>query len=215
MKYGRWTVLSEAPGVRYQNGVHKRYECLCECGTKRIVAAQNLKRGLSLSCGCLRDELAASKATTHGETTGKNPSPEYVAWVSMKARCNNPNTTNFKNYGGRGISVCSRWDSGEGGQSGFECFLSDMGRRPTAAHSLEREDNSGNYQPGNCVWATAKEQGRNTRKNRIVEICGVQMPLSAAIEKHAVVGKNTIYSRLHYGWSLQAAIFTPLRGRNF
>lgn len=215
MKYGRWTVVSEAPSVRYSNGMHKRFNCACDCGTTRTVAAQNLKRGLSLSCGCLRDQLAAAKATVHGETSAKKPSAEYAAWVSMKARCQNPKTKNFKNYGGRGISVCSRWDSGENDLSGVECFLSDMGRRPTDGHSLEREDNSGNYQPGNCVWATATEQGRNTRQNRIVSINGMEMPLSAAVEKYAVVGASTVHSRLHYGWSVQAAIFAPLRGRNF
>ncbi len=91
---------------------------------------------------------------THGE--GWHKTPEYHAWQAMRARCERPSFVAFKWYGGRGIKVCDRWQK-------YEQFLSDMGRKPTAKHSLDRIDNSGNYEPSNCRWATREEQMRNTR----------------------------------------------------
>lgn len=92
--------------------------------------------------------------------------PEYVSWCSMKQRCTNPNHKFYENYGGRGIRVSDRWRYGENGQSGFECFIADMGRRPTPQHSIDRIDVNGIYEPGNVRWSTAKEQAANHRKPR-------------------------------------------------
>lgn len=82
----------------------------------------------------------------------------------MTARCRDPGRDNFKYYGGRGITVCDRWLRGEGGITGFECFLADMGPKPSPEHSIDREDNDGNYEPSNCRWATQTEQVANSRK---------------------------------------------------
>lgn len=89
---------------------------------------------------------------THGGTIGGVESPEYSAWKRAKARCSNPNDARYSSYGGRGITMCLRW------QSSFAAFLEDMGRKPTPKHSLERKENDGNYDPENCKWATAHEQ---------------------------------------------------------
>lgn len=89
---------------------------------------------------------------THGE--GWRPTPEYRSWMAMLDRCRNPNNGSFHRYGGRGITVCQRW------RRSYIAFLEDMGRRPSIAYTLDRIDNDGNYEPGNCRWATAKVQGR-------------------------------------------------------
>lgn len=138
----------------------------------------------------------------HGHSS--NPSPEYKSWESMKQRCLNPKFIGFKYYGGRGVSICKRW------LESFENFLSDMGPRPEG-HSLDRfPDRNGNYEPGNCRWATPKEQQRNKRNNRIVEIDGHPVVLASACESIGVDRKKVL-KRLNSGVSFERAVDpTPL-----
>jgi hypothetical protein len=129
--------------------------------------------------------------------------PEYLSWNSMRQRCCNPNALNYENYGGRGIEVCERWQL-------FENFVADMGKRPEN-HSLDRIDNDKGYEPGNCRWATRKEQSSNTRRCRFHEWNG-EMCTMARLAEIAGLSRPTMFKRLmKLGWSLEAAMQPVLR----
>jgi hypothetical protein len=127
--------------------------------------------------------------------------PEYRVWSSMKSRCLNPRDTRFDRYGGRGISVCARWLS-------FDCFLADMGPRPSMSHSIERVDIDGNYEPSNCKWATPVEQARNTRRTARWTFRG---ETRSAKEWSEILGipYQTLMTRVHVcGWTVERALAT-------
>jgi len=146
----------------------------------------------------------------HGESAygDRKSTPEYNSWASMVQRCCNPAEAAYDRYGGRGITVCDRWRHGEDGLTAYECFLSDMGRRPSAKHSLDRKENSRGYSKDNCRWATRKEQSRNRRGLHMVEYGGVTMPLSQACED-AGLRYGMVKRRIYRGWSAHDALTTP------
>jgi hypothetical protein len=159
-RFGRLVVARRAPSA----ASHARWLCSCDCGAESVVESRQLRSGHTRSCGCLQRDTASELSRTHGHTVAR--SAEYSTWLALRDRCSNPRNRSFRNYGGRGISVCARWDS-------FENFLSDMGQKPSRLHSIDRVDVNGNYEPTNCRWATAAEQNQNTRAAKLDALSAV------------------------------------------
>lgn len=162
-RFGRLVAI-EPTHVRTGAVTHTAWVCRCDCGSTTTVRTRSLRLGESQSCGCFQKELTAARFTRHGATRVGRRWPEWGVLRGMIHRCHDPKHSGFKWYGARGISVCDRWRFGEGGRSGFECFVADLGRRPSSDLSIDRIDNDGNYEPGNCRWATPAEQVHNSRR---------------------------------------------------
>lgn len=169
-----------------------RILCRCACGKEKSCEAHRLRNGHVKSCGCLK-----------GEQHGGANSPEYKIWGAVIERCENPRSDHFDRYGGRGIRVCERW------RESFAAFLADMGPRPSPRHSIDRIDNNGNYEPGNCRWVTHTEQMRNRSNTRMLQFNGQSLPLATWAEQLGL-SVAAIEGRLRRGWSVERALTAPL-----
>ena len=175
----------------------KHYICICDCGNKVTVSANNLRSGSVKSCGCLHKKNIK-------KTHGKTGTSEYNIWKTIKQRTLNSSNDNFYLYGGRGIGLSKEWEDS------FETFLLDMGPRPTPKHSIERRDNEKGYSKENCYWATPVEQARNRRNNRYIEYKNFRKTLTTWCEELGL-SYSLILKRLNLGWTFEESINTPLQ----
>lgn len=198
-RFTRWLVICRAgsgPGGAL-------WQCLCDCGTIRLVTATHLKRGLSRSCGCLQADVTAKRNKRHDMARW----PEYGIWQNIVQRCSNTNNPSYNRYGGRGINMCDAWRD-------FATFIADVGRRPTPRHQLDRfPDNDGDYRPDNVRWTLAKQNSRNRRDNHRLEFNGKSLCISEWAELLGLT-RSTLDRRLHLGWSVERALTTPVKRRN-
>lgn len=199
--FGRLTALSRAGSRQWRQGKVATWNVACECGATTVVAGVSLRKGITNSCGCLAAETCRTSSRTHG----RSKSRVYRVWIGMRNRCENPSFPKFHQYGGRGVRVCERWHT-------FENFIADMGDPPTDRHTIDRIDSNGNYEPGNCRWATTYEQARNTSQNHWITHNGERLCLRDWAAR-AGMTSQALGSRLRLGWNMERALSEPVRFR--
>lgn len=177
-----------------------RATALCRCGT---LISRPAKTMLVLkSCGCLKREAQQNNGKNNRKHGGAGTT-EYYSWTAMLHRCLNPDHPDYKDYGGRGITVCARW------RKSFPNFLSDMGYKPAPGLKIDRRKNNLGYFPDNCYWATSKQQARNRRSNRLVHYQGETLSVTEWAERRSLTFRK-LYDRLFkLNWPVAKALETP------
>lgn len=208
-KFGRLTVIRCA-AKEYKGRI---YLCLCECGNTKLIKQCNLGKSTK-SCGCLRKEVAKRKrcilvgnkhGVTHGMRPGGRKSPVYNSWQSMLKRCYSPKHDAYKNYGARGVTVCDRWRS-------FANFYADMGDRPPGKTLDRFPNNRGNYEPGNCRWASLGEQSNNKTNSYLISAFGKTQTMQQWA-REVGLHPGVLRRRLKFlGWPIDKALTTPNLG---
>lgn len=195
-KYGKLSVIK--PVGKNKHG-KVLWLCKCECGNETITSSNSLRRGHTISCGCAHLEKIAKGNPKHGLTNAKL----YPVWVMMKDRCMNSNNKEYKNYGGRGVTVCNEW------KNNFQAFYDwAMTNGYVEGLSIDRIDNNGNYEPSNCRWATRREQQLNTTRNKRITYNGKTQTLTEWSEE-LNVRFNKLWERLYkLNWSVERAFTT-------
>lgn len=173
------------------------WECKCDCGKVHFVRGRDLRSGHTKTCGCKSHELTNAAKITHGQSDSR----VYGIWRAMRSRCYLPSVKEYKNYGGRGITVCDEW------RNDFQAFYDwAMANGYAEDLTIERKDVNGNYEPSNCRWVTNKEQQNNKRNNHLLEYNG---EIHTITEWSEITGikKTTIERRINkYGWSIEKSL---------
>ena len=197
MTFGRLTVTSKAESNKHGAAM---WNCVCSCGREHVAMGSLLRRGEVKSCGCLKSNTPAPNRTHNMSGT-----PLYRVWATMRNRCGNPKVKGYEVYGGRGIKVCDRWAS-------FENFLADMGPRPSDDHSIDRINVDGDYEPGNCRWATLGEQMSNKRNSKFLSANG-ETHTMAEWARRLGCNPAAILARLASGMPESEAVTKPIPER--
>jgi hypothetical protein len=198
-RFGKLTVLGESAKFHSTTGCAVRgLICKCQCGAIKDIRLGDLRSGRTISCGCIKRQRQLERCKKHGMTH----SPEYKVWQNMLNRCRNPKLREWKRYGGRGITVCQRW------KNEFAAFLSNVGRRPSPRHTLDRIRNDGNYCPGNVRWVTQKTQCNNKSSNRHIK-WNEELHTAKEWSEIVGVGYGTLLYRLRMGWPIYLAMTVP------
>lgn len=187
-RFGRQIAIKQVGINKYGNYL---WLCKCDCGKEHIVPSGKLVQGKSTSCGCYALEVKTKSLEKHGITTGGKPRT-FIIWNGMKARCNNPKSTSYKSYGGRGIKICDEWMAFEN----FHNWAIINGY--SDGLTIDRIDNNGNYEPCNCRWISATENKKNQRKTRYITIEGETKSISEWC-KSLHLSKSTFYKNLNNG----------------
>ena len=196
MRFGKLTVLSQAESSRSESGKSvRRWLCQCDCGNTIITTRQNLRKGDTRSCGCLKTQGTKDRLTTHGESK----SVLYKRWTAMRKRCNNPNNSDYPHYGGRGIRVCEEWQD----YTAFKDWALSHGYSDDL--SLDRIDVNGNYEPSNCRFVSMKEQCNNRSNNIFIMYNGKQYTLAELAEANDIQ-YGTLYARVKRGMCIEDAV---------
>ncbi|SSW64316.1 hypothetical protein AVE30378_01018 [Achromobacter veterisilvae] len=189
-KFGLLTVISRSATNTMRGG--SMWDCICECGGRKTAWSANLKKGGTRSCGCLRKTQLIERNRATKTRHGLTGTSEWQVWQGMLERCKH-GSKDAHNYSARGIFVCPRW------RASFDTFLADMGPRPSPRHSIDRIDNNGPYELGNCRWSTAIEQGNNRRTNVLVAWQGRTQSLAQWADELGIK-RPTLYWRYGQGW---------------
>jgi len=198
-RFGRLQVISPVGKDKYNN---YKWLCNCDCGKEKIVKGNCLCSGMTRSCGCLRAENTTKTKTTHGLSKTRL----YAIWGSIVQRCTNNNDPNYRNYGGRGITICKEW------RENFESFYDwSLLHGYKSDLSIDRINNNGDYQPDNCRWANQIIQNNNTRRNRRFLYDGKSYTI-AELDRLLSGGTGFLSQRLYKGWTLEEAISIPKGG---
>jgi hypothetical protein len=202
-RFHRLTVIGPAFTTKIDGSRRSLVVCQCDCGAV-VCRRTELLGKAGKSCGCLRVDLFIQRATTHG-MTGKNGNRRlYAIWGNMKARCQRRTNKRYADYGGRGIKVCDEWQEFQG----FLAWATASGYCDPL--KIERKDNDGNYEPGNCRWATSREQQNNMRANVWIEAFGDRKTIAEwSRDSRCGVPMGTLRTRLARGWSIESAIASP------
>lgn len=199
-KFGRLTVVKRVENYVSPKGQKQaQWLCKCKCGNLIVVRCGSLRTGNNLSCGCLGKEHRTSSLTTHGHCNNRL----YRTWQNMKGRCYNSHSTRYKDYGGRGITVCDEW------LHDFQPFYDwAMANGYDDNLTIDRIDVNGDYEPNNCRWTTSKEQANNTRRNRLITYNGKTQTVQQWADETGI-SYNALLARINkLNWNIERALTT-------